>query len=246
MGPLKNPRLTPGRVSLVCRQCGSTFVRFRSQLNPEWAGPFCSLSCSSKFKNAGRKNPNYHGGPVAKTCAVCEAEFSVARHKIITAKYCSRACQHASLAGRPSPKKIQLAEKRCASCTRSFVPTRKNAKYCSLDCKHAGQSQAVRGERSGRYVHGNAQSAYPRGWNRGLKGQIRRRDGFECRYCFKPQSEQRRALPVHHIDYIKPNLSQNNLITLCDVCHGMMHGALSVRAVWQTILEPMVSETGTC
>lgn len=246
MGPLKNSRLTATQVLCVCPQCGKEFVKWRSQIRPEWAGPFCSQSCSCRYRSIGAKNPNYRGGLLTKACLVCGETFQTPPHTKDTAKYCSRACQHASLIGRPSPKKIVLAPKNCMGCGKSFIPARNNTKYCSRECKHIGQSEAVRGEKGGRYVHGQSAKAYPRGWNNGLKGEIRRRDGFECQYCLKPQRDQKRALSVHHVDYHKANLSRSNLITLCDQCHSIVHGKPGVRAIWQTILAPMVRKFAEC
>lgn len=53
-----------------------------------------------------------------------------------------------------------------------------------------------------------------------LKEFIRKRDSYRCQECFRHQSELKRKLHIHHIDYDKKNNNIENLISLCDVCHG--------------------------
>ena len=62
--------------------------------------------------------------------------------------------------------------------------------------------------------------AYPVGWHKTFKEQIRYRDGYQCQICGMPEIEQNRKLSVHHIDYNKHNLSEDNLIALCHGCHS--------------------------
>lgn len=60
---------------------------------------------------------------------------------------------------------------------------------------------------------------YPLGWNKTFKEQIRYRDGYRCQICGKPEVEHGKKLHIHHIDYDKNNLNEDNLITLCNSCH---------------------------
>ena len=57
-------------------------------------------------------------------------------------------------------------------------------------------------------------------FNKKLKEQIRKRDGYKCQLCFKSQSQMKYKLPIHHIDYNKINNNFNNLISLCKNCHS--------------------------
>ncbi len=56
-----------------------------------------------------------------------------------------------------------------------------------------------------------------------FKDTIRRRDSRICQLCGTKQSEHkvlyRKKLSIHHIDYDKDNLDENNLITLCQPCN---------------------------
>lgn len=56
-------------------------------------------------------------------------------------------------------------------------------------------------------------------FNQQLKDKIRVRDNFKCQLCSIPELECDRRLDVHHIDYDKKNLNENNLISLCKKCH---------------------------
>lgn len=70
-------------------------------------------------------------------------------------------------------------------------------------------------------------------FNNKLKDAIRARDGYACFICGLTESEQGRSLDVHHIDYDKGNSSLDNLVALCDVCHGRTDHN---HAYWQDIL----------
>ena len=52
-----------------------------------------------------------------------------------------------------------------------------------------------------------------------LKEKIRDRDNHECQLCNKKEIDYYRKLDVHHIDYNKEHYNENNLITLCQICH---------------------------
>lgn len=57
-------------------------------------------------------------------------------------------------------------------------------------------------------------------FNQELKEKIRKRDNYICQECGKTKKELKRKLNIHHIDYNKRNNGENNLISLCDICHG--------------------------
>lgn len=49
--------------------------------------------------------------------------------------------------------------------------------------------------------------------------KIRQRDNYLCQLCDKTEEKNGRKLDVHHIDYNKENCKEENLISLCQVCH---------------------------
>lgn len=65
---------------------------------------------------------------------------------------------------------------------------------------------------------------YPVKFNRKLKEKIRKRDNYKCQVCGITQKEYKsktnKHLSVHHIDYDRENCKENNLISICQKCHG--------------------------
>ena len=59
-----------------------------------------------------------------------------------------------------------------------------------------------------------------------LKEFIKTRDGYRCQECFKHESElfskkgKPRKLACHHINYLKKDNQNENIISLCPKCHG--------------------------
>jgi hypothetical protein len=68
----------------------------------------------------------------------------------------------------------------------------------------------------GREVDIEGIGQYQREFNYAKKWFIKSRDGWTCQVCGKEGCE----LAVHHIDYNKCNCFLDNLITLCESCHG--------------------------
>ena len=62
-------------------------------------------------------------------------------------------------------------------------------------------------------------SSYPLGWNKIYKENIRLRDGYKCQVCGVPETECKKNLSVHHINYKKNDIRKENLVSLCNRCH---------------------------
>jgi len=77
--------------------------------------------------------------------------------------------------------------------------------------------QKMRGSNNPNWRGGISFLSYPIGWNTALRNAIRKRDNYTCALCEKPQGKRRHS--VHHINYIKADLREENLITLCRSCH---------------------------
>jgi len=76
------------------------------------------------------------------------------------------------------------------------------------------------GKNNSMWLGGLSREPYGVGFNNTLKRKIKQRDNSICQQCMKHQKELDYPLHVHHIDYNKKNNKQNNLITLCVVCHA--------------------------
>lgn len=80
--------------------------------------------------------------------------------------------------------------------------------------------EGLKGEKNSNWRGGTTFEPYPIGWNKTFKEQIRYRDSYKCQNCSMSEVEHCKPLHVHHIDYDKKNISENNLITLCNRCHS--------------------------
>lgn len=233
---------TPGRakISVNCKTCGKSFERFLSHVNnPRLkSGPFCSRSCASLSLRQGAKNGNYKGGPVSLMCVACGVQFNVRPGAATSSKYCSAECRGKMQKGHVR----QLPDHTCAACGALFRPSRRTARYCSDVCRQAGHGGVIKLSRSGLYVRASSAEPYPAGWSKRVTTFIRDRDGNVCRLCGVSENGNGRKLHVHHIDFDRSNLSQENLITLCYRCHGKCHGGSKNRAERRLKLETLIAE----
>lgn len=81
-------------------------------------------------------------------------------------------------------------------------------------------AEAQRGEKAHNWQGGKSFEPYSKEWTKKLRNEIRKRDGYRCQNCFRHQSELKKQLQVHHIDFNKKNNNPENLISLCLSCHG--------------------------
>lgn len=110
-------------------------------------------------------------------------------------------------------KKIGWNKEYCMSCSKKNIS---NETRLRMRINHAN----VKLENNPNWRGGKSFEPYPLGWNRTFKEQIRYRDGYKCQMCGVSESECTRRLHIHHIDYVKHNLSIGNLISLCHSCHS--------------------------
>ena len=73
----------------------------------------------------------------------------------------------------------------------------------------------MRGNKNPAWKGGISFEPYSVDWTQDLKRAIRKRDKYTCQICGKEPS-----IIVHHIDYDKKNCNLDNLIILCNGCHG--------------------------
>jgi len=94
---------------------------------------------------------------------------------------------------------------------------------------------------NGNWRGGKSFEPYPLGWTKTFKEQIRYRDGYKCQLCSCPEVENGRKLDVHHIDHNKENLNPNNLVSLCQRCHGKTNGQ---RDYYKTYFKKLIRQGG--
>jgi len=169
-------------------------------------------------------------------CSFCKKEINLPGYRWVRSTYkiffCSKNCQNKHQIGRKHKNFSHPKEKNpnyrggffkeCEICKKLFwvLPHRKsNAKFCSKKC----QGITKKGELNWNWVNGKSLEIYPTEFNKNLKDKIRNRDNCQCQLCGVSQMEYTRKFAVHHIDYDKCNLEENNLTTVCNICHNKLN-----------------------
>jgi 5-methylcytosine-specific restriction endonuclease McrA len=107
----------------------------------------------------------------------------------------------------------------------SVMRSRKHRRFCSQECYHRHKV----GVQNGNWQGGHDPYYYGPDWKQRAE-EARRRDGYKCQRCGKPQG--RKALDVHHKRpypsfghraFAEAN-QLSNLITLCHPCHMAIEG----------------------
>lgn len=91
-----------------------------------------------------------------------------------------------------------------------------------------------RGENHPFWKGGISKEPYPFDFDEELKESIRKRDEHICQLCGRTQEENKRKLSVHHIDYMKRNITFENLISLCVKCNSKVNGN---RSFWKEFFQ---------
>lgn len=224
-------------ITVNCAWCGK-----EKQVKPhrvkENKNHFCGVDCHNHWRAISTNHYNYKGGKVAVNCAWCGKEKQVlpAIKRYYKNHFCRGAdCQakynakHFRGESSPAWRGGRFVAVNCAYCKKSFTVTKYRASdyknnFCSPACHSSWvkENQVLRNNPNWR--GGISFEPYPVAWNGNLKEKVRERDARTCQHCGKPEAESRRKLDVHHIDYNKDNLDPENLISLCNSCHGKTHG----------------------
>lgn len=223
-------------IERICKFCKSEFNTTKSRIS-DGRGKYCSRKCHDLSKR----------NRVKKVCLTCGQEFEVRKCRENTAKYCSLKCydksgKNNSYWGRKHSREVVEKMKKswkmkiengfespfkqriyntCNICGKKFRVnnTLRKQKFCSRKCVDIYRSKYLVGENAIAWIDGRSFKPYPPEFNKGLKREIKERDGEKCRFCGITKN-----LSTHHIDYNKENNSRNNLITLCLTCNSIANG----------------------
>ena len=171
-----------------------------------------------------------------KQCLVCLKDFITYPSKILLGrgKYCSKVCSDSVTLIKPghqlSPStqikkgdKLALGIKKETSWNSGTKGLCKPNITSFKSGEHRNpQTEFKKGtpqELHPRWLGGVSYEPYPVTFNTQLKEKIRCRDNYKCQMCGIPELETGRRMSVHHIDYVKENVNESNLICLCVVCH---------------------------
>lgn len=229
-------------ITKPCVTCGVSMSRSDGQTASDWKRQNnCSTACIREYQAKRQRDIRHRAVLPAKQCVVCGVWFDRHDNESIPSFKVKKACSQRCAAELLKGYRKDWPDKICESCGATFSrkPGERAGNWsrkltCSIRCAAALLVKTRSGQRE--RVH-----AYPEGWTRNegklLKAWIRERDGHRCFIC--GQTESRRLLPVHHIDYIKANIDPSNLITLCDPCHAKTNAE---RDYWQAYFTTIMAQ----
>lgn len=224
-----------------CTHCTKSYVIQKQAKKPKGIKTFCSRKCMANYQ-IGENNVSWKGIKKEKHCKECNKSFVIkSSQRINSASFCSYQCKtfYFKKNGWPKFNQVDVVCSTCKILFKRKLSIVKEHNFCSRKCASVYHSSQIRGDKNGRYVHGQNETVYPPGWTKTYKEIIRKRDDGICKLC---NNKPDHTLHVHHIDYIKENLDSNNLISLCKYCHGKMHGSISERNKWKEKLLNLLKE----
>lgn len=150
---------------------------------------------------------------ITKPCAVCDNIYKVKAYRAEASKFCSKLCW----ANRSS----QVPARNCLGCEISFTPIMNRQKTCSLKCAGIARS----GANHFRWKGGTSKTERERQqtdiarWRK----SVFTRDKYTCQHC-----GDRKNLNAHHVkewaNFPDDRFDIANGLTLCESCHGKVHG----------------------
>lgn len=206
------------RIKISCLNCR---LVFEARIND--GRKFCSNKCADEY-HSGINHFGYNLQDRIKVCEYCGNEFEidcVSR----TTRYCSIECRGEAMSGENHPMwKGNECLFVCENCGTEYRDDSHKANneynFCSNECR----MEYMVDENHPCWKGHDFNRRYPSEFNDELREQIRDRDGRMCQMCLMTEQENGEGLQVHHIDWDKLNCDQLNLISLCIVCHGKVHG----------------------
>lgn len=192
----ENSHLWKGKEKRKCIDCGKEIEG--------WSAKRCK-SCYGKSVR-GENSPHWKGKPKCIDCGKQLKRWDAKR-----CRFCSSKVIGKNELGEKNPY-WKGGKHKCPDCGKELgYDKRKRCRSC--------WAKSVSGKNSPEWKGGKSFEPYPLGWNRTFKEQIRYRDKYKCQLCGMPETECSHRLHVHHIDYNKDNLKENNLLSLCTSCH---------------------------
>ncbi|MEK7549066.1 MAG: NUMOD3 domain-containing DNA-binding protein [Patescibacteria group bacterium] len=123
----------------------------------------------------------------------------------------------------------------CKSCSHKGIVISKSHKLAisntlrgrPLSLSHRKSiSDSLKGELCYNWKGGISIQRYPREFYL-KRDTIKKRDDYTCQICFDSEENElkdfKRKLLIHHKDFDKSNNENSNLVTLCVMCHLLLH-----------------------
>jgi 5-methylcytosine-specific restriction endonuclease McrA len=205
-------------MTVPCSQCSTEFQLMRAEDEKKRRAGQVARLCSSKCSAAWLSVQN-----ARVVCPQCNVTFGGGKGR----KYCTPKCRKA--AQRP------LKVKNCPHCRDAFIYSSKRRRYCSRACADAAHSLRMIGTGNSRYKDG---TSYAEGFRR-MRPLILERDRIQCRVCGRgdflipiARGRSRSGLLIHHLNEDPADNRPENLITLCQPCHGIHHKSATTPFTW--------------
>lgn len=192
-------------IVITCPACGRTFKATKK------GTICCSKKCYGQYR--------IMSGRVRSICEECNKVFYLIPSRVASGhnRFCSRSCRDKFLREHGGTFKKDKIVLTCMNCGAEFyrVPHLHHRKFCSIQCFREYDNKSIFRTIVRKYE--KKIGGYPYEFDLKVKRKIRRREGFACVICGKRL--RYRGLSVHHINYIKEDLSEDNLIAMCQSCH---------------------------
>jgi len=215
------------KIKRVCKLCEKEFLIYPSRIK-RGRSKFCSIDC---FKDSRAKEK--------RICQQCGKEFKAFLSRINAGggKFCSYKCmgmwRSENFKGENSSHwKGGKTKRICKQCGKEFEIKPSDIKqgggnFCSNKCHGKRQSENRRGENHPSWQGGISFLPYCSKFNNEFKEYIRDKFGRICFLCSKPESEEGRRLSVHHVNYDKSCMCNDNLtcqfVPLCRSCNSKVN-----------------------
>lgn len=214
------------KVEFECDYCSEKFTRPLAWIRKDSGiGGYCSEECRDIDKDMGIRNRE------TRNCDACGGEFEVVPSS--EQRFCTLECAYGNRS------KDIAHTKDCPICGDEFRTGGESKsdkrKTCGKECGAIYKSIHYTGEDSPTWK-GGYENYYGPNWSE-KRQEARERDNHACQYCGVSESELDRELSVHHIQPIREYRQQydapewyekgnnlENLVTLCEPCHGKWEG----------------------
>ncbi len=206
------------QVTISCVECGVL------RTYPAASEAALSIRCRSCASKAFGKNNTLNAkleNKITVTCPTCGSErIYKTSYRSRKSDYCIKCKNKGALSHLWNGGGVALV---CA-CGKTTIYRANTAKRLTKDgrkyqCAACFQKNKC-GENNPAWRGGVSFAPYPIAWTIELKKSIWDRDKYTCRICHMTRNQKKQRFCVHHIDYDKTNLSQDNLALVCNGCHA--------------------------
>ena len=232
------------KVICSCDYCGKIVEKIRSQAE-KYKHHFCDNKCQGQWQSKevrGKKSSGWKGGKIKRVCEICGKEFKVIPSLLKRGggRFCSPQCMGKWQSDENNPRwKGGELKRICEQCGKRFKiePYRANkgqGRFCSTKCMGEWYSKSRKGESNPAWKGGLSFEPYCHKFNNEFKEYIRDKFGRVCFLCPTTEEENGERLSVHHVNYDKECLCNDNLtcqfIPLCRSCNAKVN---SNREEWE-------------